>query len=211
MNPRAISSEKPPWTLFYPPLSRVLRLPHIVILATISTLLILAVMREQLLYMLGTLTGYSTALSGSQNPSIPGINIPPGIRLAPSKSTFRMSIFEDLHFGEDEDSAWAPAQDRASLNVMATILSSESPNLVVLNGDLITGENTFPSNSTAYLDMLVDPIIGSNIQFATVYGNHDNNVNISTSALFAREKAALPPTLPHRDIRTRSRIRSRRQ
>ena len=149
-------------------------------------------MREQLLYMLGALTGYSSAFPGSQKPSASNPDIPPGVRLASSSNAFRISIFEDLHFGEDEHTDWAPAQDRATLNVMSSILSAESPNLVVLNGDLITGENTFPENSTSYLDMLLQPVVRQNVQFATVYGNHDNNVNISTSALLAKEKAGYP-------------------
>ena len=149
-------------------------------------------MHEQLLYLVEALTGYSSALPGSSSKDAGALDIPPGVHLAPSKSTFRISIFEDLHFGEDEDSLWAPAQDSASLNVMATILLAESPDLVVLNGDLITGENTCAENSTSYLDMLLGPIVGSNIQFATVYGNHDNDKNISTSALYAREKARYP-------------------
>ncbi|RMZ79885.1 hypothetical protein DV738_g2944, partial [Chaetothyriales sp. CBS 135597] len=111
----------------------------------------------------------------------------------------RIAIFEDLHFGEDEDSLWAPAQDRESLDVMTTILSTESPDLVVLNGDLITGDNTFAENSTAYLDMLVRPLVKNNIQFASVYGNHDNQVNISAAALYRREKE-----LYHRHSLTRS-------
>ena len=40
-----------------------------------------------------------------------------------------------------EDLDWGPAADVKSTRVMNTILDAELPNLVVLNGDLITGEN----------------------------------------------------------------------
>lgn len=33
------------------------------------------------------------------------------------------------------------------------------PSLVVLNGDLITGEDTFLENSTHYIDQIVQPML----------------------------------------------------
>lgn len=87
---------------------------------------------------------------------------------------------------------WGPISDQKSIEVMNTILDCEAPDLVVLNGDLITGENTYISNSTHYLDMIVAPIANRNIPFATAYGNHDINYNLSTEALFKREKELWP-------------------
>lgn len=60
--------------------------------------------------------------------------------------------------------------------------------VVVLNGDLITGENTFLENSTHYLDQIVAPMLDRNLTWASTYGNHDSNYNISREDLFAREK-----------------------
>lgn len=91
---------------------------------------------------------------------------------------------------------WGPISDQKTIGVINTILDSESPDLAVLNGDLITGENTYLENSTHYLDEIVGPIAKRNIHFATVYGNHDINYNLSTEALFQREKA-LWPSLSH--------------
>lgn len=79
---------------------------------------------------------------------------------------------------------------------MNTLLDTETPDLVVLNGDMITGENTYLENSTEYLDKIVGPIAQRNIPFATTYGNHDINYNLSTQALFEREKR-LWPALSH--------------
>lgn len=79
---------------------------------------------------------------------------------------------------------------------MNTILDSEVPDLAILNGDLITGENTYLENSTHYLDMIVGPLANRSIPFATAYGNHDINYNLSTEALFQREKL-LWPELSH--------------
>lgn len=71
---------------------------------------------------------------------------------------------------------------------MNTILDSERPNLAVLNGDLITGENTFIENSTHYLDQIVAPLVKRSTPWASTYGNHDIEYNLSTRALLQREK-----------------------
>lgn len=85
--------------------------------------------------------------------------------------TFQMTIFEDLHFGEAEDTDWGPLQDVDTLKVMQTVLDHESPQLVVLNGDLITGENTFKENSTDYVDKIVAPIVEAGLPWASTYGS----------------------------------------
>jgi Calcineurin-like phosphoesterase len=72
--------------------------------------------------------------------------------------------------------------------VTKQILNTESPNLVVLNGDLITGESTYLSNSTAYFDQIVAPLVDKNLRWASSYGNHDRDFNLSIAALYEREK-----------------------
>ncbi len=72
---------------------------------------------------------------------------------------------------------------------METVLDAEpQTDLVVLNGDLITGENTFLENSTHYIDQLVQPMLRRNLTWASTYGNHDSNLNISTTDILAREQ-----------------------
>lgn len=105
-----------------------------------------------------------------------------------SSGQFKISIFEDLHFGEDEFSTWAPQHDAQTLRVMANLLEAENPNFVVLNGDLVTGENTYLDNSTDYIDMLVAPLVAASTPWASTYGNHDINYNSSTDAFLARER-----------------------
>jgi len=53
---------------------------------------------------------------------------------------------------------------------MNTVLDNESPQLVVLNGDLITGENTYLSNSTYYVDRIVQPMVQRGLSWASTYG-----------------------------------------
>ncbi|KID66259.1 calcineurin-like phosphoesterase, partial [Metarhizium hybridum] len=102
--------------------------------------------------------------------------------------TFQISIFEDLHFGENAWDQWGPQQDINSVKVMDAVLDSERPDLVVLNGDLITGENTYLENSTAYMDQIAGPLVARGLPWASTYGNHDHNFNISGAGLLARER-----------------------
>ncbi|KAI2466065.1 Metallo-dependent phosphatase [Annulohypoxylon bovei var. microspora] len=105
-----------------------------------------------------------------------------------SDGTFQIAIFEDLHFGENAWDQWGPQQDINSVKVINEILEAESPGLVVLNGDLITGENTFLENSTTYVDQIVGPLVDRGLTWASTYGNHDYDFNISGNAILAREK-----------------------
>lgn len=71
---------------------------------------------------------------------------------------------------------------------MNAVLDSEpAPQLVVLNGDLITGENTYLSNSSFYVDEIVRPLVSRNLTWASTYGNHDTQYNLSREAIFERE------------------------
>lgn len=56
------------------------------------------------------------------------------------------------------------------------------------DGDLITGENTFLENATKYLDVLVKPMVEKGVPWASTYGNHDSQYNLSRESLFIEEK-----------------------
>ncbi|CAK7217266.1 hypothetical protein SCUCBS95973_003089 [Sporothrix curviconia] len=112
-----------------------------------------------------------------------------------SDGSFQISIFEDLHFGENAWEHWGPQQDLNSVCVMESVLDAEQPDLVVLNGDLITGENTFRANSTAYVGQIVAPMIRRTVPWASTYGNHDSDFNLSRTALLAREQQQKPAGL----------------
>jgi len=125
----------------------------------------------------------------------------PPLRLS-ADNDFHIAIFSDLHFGENEDS-FGIGQDIGSLRVMNSILDAETLDFVVINGDLITGENTFLFNSSTYVDVIVAPLVQHNVPWASTYGNHDSQFNLSRASIFAREQQyALsytqhsPPNLP---------------
>ncbi|KAJ5647184.1 hypothetical protein N7490_003556 [Penicillium lividum] len=86
--------------------------------------------------------------------------------------TFQISVFEDLHFAEDSN------KDVLTNKVMDHVLSKEKPQLVVINGDLISGEATKSSNSSKYLDQVVSPMVNGKYLWASTYGNHDSEVNL---------------------------------
>lgn len=69
-----------------------------------------------------------------------------------------------------------------------SILDVESPQLVVLNGDLITGENTFRENSSSYLDEIVRPLVQRGLTWASTYGNHDRDFNLSSNKILEEEQ-----------------------
>lgn len=106
--------------------------------------------------------------------------------------TFKLAVFTDLHYGErngDESwSEWGFQQDVSSTRVMNHVLDEESPNLVVFNGDQVTGENLSPSNASSYLSLVFSAAVSHSTPFTSVYGNHDNAPSISHSLLYAYEK-----------------------
>lgn len=71
---------------------------------------------------------------------------------------------------------------------MNSILDHEHQQLVVLNGDLITGENAYLENSTAYIDEIVGPLVDRGLTWASTYGNHDSQFNLSREDILARER-----------------------
>lgn len=139
--------------------------------------------------------------NGYFKPSKPFSTAKPPLKLDPA-GTFTIAIFADLHYGEEEH-GWGIDQDIKSTRVMRAILGSESPDLVVINGDLITGENTFRENSTGYVHQIVAPLVEGHLPWASTYGNHDSKFNLSRDALFRAESAyslsytmRMDPSLP---------------
>ncbi|KAI1307403.1 Metallo-dependent phosphatase-like protein [Xylaria venustula] len=102
--------------------------------------------------------------------------------------TFQITVFSDLHFAEDEDSIKGPMQDARTAEVVKKVLESESSQLVVFNGDLISGYGTRADNATLYLDQIVAPVVDLGLPWATTYGNHDNEAFSRSTDLLKREQ-----------------------
>ncbi|KAI8813936.1 Metallo-dependent phosphatase-like protein [Cladochytrium replicatum] len=109
----------------------------------------------------------------------------PRLRLN-DRGEFKISLFADLHFGEEPSLDWGPAQDISTLNCLRTLLSLEEPDFVVLLGDQVTGE--FIPNATKYIDMLVQPLVEKNTKFSSTFGNHaDSGPNFARKDLLLAE------------------------
>ncbi|KAJ3552484.1 hypothetical protein NM688_g4128 [Phlebia brevispora] len=110
----------------------------------------------------------------------------------PFDGTFKITVFSDLHYGENAWDAWGPQQDVNSTRLMNIVLDDEKPDFVWLNGDQITGENTFLANSTVYIDEIIAPLVQKEIPFCSIQGNHDNDANITHLAEILREQEHAP-------------------
>ncbi|KAI1392456.1 Metallo-dependent phosphatase-like protein [Hypoxylon trugodes] len=102
--------------------------------------------------------------------------------------TFQITVFSDLHLAEDEDNEKGPIKDAKTSEVLKKVLEYENSQLVVLNGDLISGYGTVADNATIYLDQIVAPIVESGLPWATTYGNHDNERYSRSKDLLRREQ-----------------------
>ncbi|KAI0711211.1 Metallo-dependent phosphatase [Earliella scabrosa] len=102
--------------------------------------------------------------------------------------TFKITVFSDLHMGENPWDWWGPEHDASSVKLMNTVLASEKPDYAVINGDLVTGENTFRENSTRLIDQIVGPLNKFKVPFSSTHGNHDNQPNISHAEEIRREQ-----------------------
>ncbi|KAE8144796.1 Metallo-dependent phosphatase [Aspergillus avenaceus] len=101
--------------------------------------------------------------------------------------TFQITMFTDLHFAEDEDTADGPAKDARSIEVMENVLGYDTQQLVVLNGDQISGYGTKADNTTAYVDQIVGPMVERDLPWASTYGNHDHQSFADTLKTFQQE------------------------
>ncbi|KAG5651509.1 hypothetical protein H0H81_008374 [Sphagnurus paluster] len=100
--------------------------------------------------------------------------------------TFKLTVFSDLHFGENPGDSTGPEKDANSTRVIRTILGRGGE---VINGDLTTGERTFAHNSTLLINQIVRPFVEANVPFATTQGNHDNQPNISHRQVIEHERS----------------------
>ncbi|ELQ37805.1 hypothetical protein OOU_Y34scaffold00576g17 [Pyricularia oryzae Y34] len=90
--------------------------------------------------------------------------------------SFRIAIFADLHLGEKHK---GDEKDRNTSRLMEYVIRQESPNLAVLNGDLIAGEDVNKETAASHMYQAVRPMVDSNLPWASTYGNHDSQFNLS--------------------------------
>ncbi|CAN0907888.1 Probable inactive purple acid phosphatase 16 [Linum grandiflorum] len=96
------------------------------------------------------------------------------LRIPAGKTSFKIAIFADLHFGENAWTDWGPLQDVLSTALISSVLDTEKPDFAVYLGDLITANNIAIANASAYWDQAISPARDRRIPWATVFGNHDD-------------------------------------
>ncbi|EPS30992.1 hypothetical protein PDE_05946 [Penicillium oxalicum 114-2] len=103
--------------------------------------------------------------SGSRSDSSPKLQFT-------KNGTFHISVFNDLHFAEDANN------DVKTQDVMTKLIGMEDPQLIVVNGDLISGEATRSNNSDQFIQQVLKPLKQAEIPWASTYGNHDSDGNL---------------------------------
>ncbi|MDA1190810.1 MAG: metallophosphoesterase, partial [Candidatus Poribacteria bacterium] len=79
---------------------------------------------------------------------------------------FRIVQFTDLHWSNGED------KDAQTRNLMADVLDADTPDLVALTGDVLSGGNC--KDPSASWKQAVEVIEERGILWAAVFGNHDD-------------------------------------
>lgn len=110
-------------------------------------------------------------------------------------SCFKILQIADIHLGEAESSDWGPEQDRKTFAVLDSILREERPNLIVLSGDQLTG-NDCRENATAYYRELGEFLSRYEAPWATIFGNHDDMGYVDPDA----GTESQPPKFGRRDL-----------
>lgn len=103
--------------------------------------------------------------------------------------TFKIVQFTDLHY-----KFHTPASD-AALQCIDEVLNTESPDLVVVTGDIIYSK---PADST--LQVVLDAISAHKIPFVMTFGNHDGEQGAPLTALYDQMRKAPYCIMPDRIV-----------
>jgi hypothetical protein len=95
--------------------------------------------------------------------------------------TFTIVQFTDLHWRNNDP------LDRQTAALMAEILETEGPDLVVFTGDVLTGEACL--DPAASWEQAVAPVVERGLPWAAVFGNHDDEGTLSRAGLMAVQQA----------------------
>jgi len=97
--------------------------------------------------------------------------------------TFKIVVFNDMHFGEAED------LDLQSLALQKTVLDAERPDLVVFNGDIVSG---WRGRKRGWMEAKMREILAypnsQGYPHALVLGNHDDEANLNRVQVLSEDK-----------------------
>jgi hypothetical protein len=121
----------------------------------------------------------------------------PTLHFRQKNNTWKFKIVQitDIHLGEEPATDWGPEQDRRTWLVLDQVLKYEKPDFIILSGDQVT-TNYFLPNTTAYYNLLGEFLSTYETPWATIFGNHDDNVEDSRPS----GKSKNPPKADRRDL-----------
>ena len=97
--------------------------------------------------------------------------------------TFKIVVFNDMHFGEAED------LDLESLALQRTVLDAERPDLIVFNGDIVSG---WRGRKRGWMEAKMREILAypnsQGYPHALVLGNHDDEANLNRVQVLSEDK-----------------------
>lgn len=89
------------------------------------------------------------------------------------RGSFKIMQLTDMHLGEAQDTEWGPFQDVRTYLLLKSLIPYENPDLIVLSGDMLTG-NDCDANATEYYKQMGEFLMSFGIPWALTFGNHDD-------------------------------------
>jgi predicted phosphodiesterase len=93
--------------------------------------------------------------------------------------TFTIVQFTDMHFGDGKEEE--RHSDGQTTALVEQVIASEKPDLVVLTGDMIWSHGV--ADPKASFRRAIAPIVGSQVPWAAVFGNHDAESGVTREEL----------------------------
>ena len=97
-----------------------------------------------------------------------------------SDGSFTLVQFTDTHFENGGEA------DRNTADLMAAVLDTEQPDLVVFTGDVLGGQGAH--NPEAAWQMAAAPLVARDLPWCTVFGNHDDECDATRAELLAMQQ-----------------------
>lgn len=106
------------------------------------------------------------------------ITVPTTLPMHPDGS-FTIAQFTDLHLNDGGPTC------QQTVALLETVLELEQPDLVILTGDVSAATDTPLNDAAAAWRLALAPIVRRNLNWACVFGNHDDEGDLSRAQLMA--------------------------
>lgn len=103
---------------------------------------------------------------------------------------FKIVQFTDIHY------KYGKGGSKKAIENMNAVLDAEQPDLVVITGDLVYADHVAEA-----IPELLEPITSRQLPFATVFGNHDEQFDLTLSQMYDSIQATPGSVMPPRDDR----------